>query len=323
MLTHIETTFITGMAIHPFFDSALRRRRVHPRRGLPASLSSYNTLDVRGSRYVDRLQANRSGVPGAPPLQPSRRRCRSSVVGAKRPRSGSTVRALEHSIDNRANYSFDQPYLVTSLDFRPTRRLLVLGAGSTCSQWRQGPAAVRRLRSTKSIRRHASRARRQSDLPSREATVGARLAHPRRVTRARGGFYGVKFHDYHDPDRRSTASSRPTTKRSSTSRSCAIPGCCRCTAGSRRQCSPATRAIPFFMLPALGGGSSLRGFSSWRFRDRNSLLMQGDWRVHRQPLLRHGAVLRRGQGRRATRSDLNFDGPEDGLRASGSAFTAR
>ncbi|HTI36081.1 MAG TPA: hypothetical protein VL484_00870, partial [Vicinamibacterales bacterium] len=37
--------------------------------------------------------------------------------------------------------------------------------------------------------------------------------------------------------------------------------------------------IPFFMLPALGGGSSLRGFASWRFRDLNSLLLQADWRV--------------------------------------------
>jgi len=33
------------------------------------------------------------------------------------------------------------------------------------------------------------------------------------------------------------------------------------------------------MLPSVGGGSSLRGFSSWRFRDRNSLLLQGEWRI--------------------------------------------
>src|SRR4029078_7203021 len=39
------------------------------------------------------------------------------------------------------------------------------------------------------------------------------------------------------------------------------------------------QVIPFFMLPALGGGSSLRGFPSWRFRDFNSLLLQADWRV--------------------------------------------
>ena len=37
--------------------------------------------------------------------------------------------------------------------------------------------------------------------------------------------------------------------------------------------------IPFFMLPALGGGSSLRGYSSWRFRDQNSLLLQAEWRI--------------------------------------------
>ena len=37
--------------------------------------------------------------------------------------------------------------------------------------------------------------------------------------------------------------------------------------------------VPFFMLPAVGGGSSLRGFSSWRFRDRNSLELQAEWRV--------------------------------------------
>jgi outer membrane protein assembly factor BamA len=33
------------------------------------------------------------------------------------------------------------------------------------------------------------------------------------------------------------------------------------------------------MLPSLGGGSSLRGYNSWRFRDRNSLILQAEWRV--------------------------------------------
>ena len=39
------------------------------------------------------------------------------------------------------------------------------------------------------------------------------------------------------------------------------------------------QTVPFFMLPALGGGSSLRAFNSWRFRDLNSLLLQAEWRV--------------------------------------------
>jgi outer membrane protein assembly factor BamA len=37
--------------------------------------------------------------------------------------------------------------------------------------------------------------------------------------------------------------------------------------------------VPFFMLPAIGGGSTLRGYDSWRFRDRNSLLLQAEWRI--------------------------------------------
>ncbi len=37
-------------------------------------------------------------------------------------------------------------------------------------------------------------------------------------------------------------------------------------------------AVPYFLLPALGGGRTLRGFSSWRFRDRHSLLLQAEFR---------------------------------------------
>ena len=33
------------------------------------------------------------------------------------------------------------------------------------------------------------------------------------------------------------------------------------------------------MLPPLGSGSTLRGFGSARFRDRNSLLLQAEWRI--------------------------------------------
>jgi hypothetical protein len=35
---------------------------------------------------------------------------------------------------------------------------------------------------------------------------------------------------------------------------------------------------PYFLLPSLGSGSTLRGYSAWRFRDRHSLLLQGEFR---------------------------------------------
>lgn len=37
-------------------------------------------------------------------------------------------------------------------------------------------------------------------------------------------------------------------------------------------------AVPYFMLPQLGGASTLRGFRSWRFRDRHRLLLSGEYR---------------------------------------------
>jgi hypothetical protein len=36
--------------------------------------------------------------------------------------------------------------------------------------------------------------------------------------------------------------------------------------------------VPYFLLPSLGSGSTLRGYPSWRFRDRHSLLLAGEFR---------------------------------------------
>jgi hypothetical protein len=36
--------------------------------------------------------------------------------------------------------------------------------------------------------------------------------------------------------------------------------------------------VPFFLLPSLGSSSTLRGYSTARFRDRHALLLQAEWR---------------------------------------------
>jgi hypothetical protein len=36
--------------------------------------------------------------------------------------------------------------------------------------------------------------------------------------------------------------------------------------------------VPYFLLPSLGSGGTLRGYASWRFRDRHSLLETLEWR---------------------------------------------
>ena len=64
---------------------------------------------------------------------------------------------------------------------------------------------------------------------------------------------------------------------------------------------------PFYLLPSLGGGNSLRGYSSWRFRGRNSLLLQGEWRI----IVNRGfeTALFYDAGKVAERSkDLDLDG---------------
>jgi outer membrane protein assembly factor BamA len=45
----------------------------------------------------------------------------------------------------------------------------------------------------------------------------------------------------------------------------------------------AGQEVPFYLLPALGGPTTLRGFSNYRFRDRNLLLLNAEYRW---PILR-------------------------------------
>src|SRR5262249_39583848 len=43
--------------------------------------------------------------------------------------------------------------------------------------------------------------------------------------------------------------------------------------------------VPYFLLPDLGGSHTLRGYSAWRFRDRNRLLFTGEYRWTAGPLV--------------------------------------
>ena len=47
----------------------------------------------------------------------------------------------------------------------------------------------------------------------------------------------------------------------------------------------ANREVPFFELPSLGGHDALRGYSDWRFRDRNRALFSAEYRWTAGPLV--------------------------------------
>jgi hypothetical protein len=66
--------------------------------------------------------------------------------------------------------------------------------------------------------------------------------------------------------------------------------------------------VPYFLLPSLGSGSTLRAYSSWRFRDRHSLLFSGEFRWIPSPLAIDMALFYDAGKVTSQRSDLDFDG---------------
>jgi hypothetical protein len=47
----------------------------------------------------------------------------------------------------------------------------------------------------------------------------------------------------------------------------------------------AADTVPYFLLPALGGNTALRGYPTWRFRDRNRILLTGEYRWMAGPFI--------------------------------------
>jgi hypothetical protein len=160
----------------------------------------------------------------------------------------------------------------------PTRKLLLLEGGAEWTQWEQRPGegtqppVESRFTPTTLPGLGAS----PSYLHS-QGTVGFDWRIAPGYAR-RGGFYGVTVHDF--TDRAEAFGFRqvdyeliqhvPILREAWT---LSFRGKASTTSSKDGQ------EIPFFMLPSLGGGSDLRGFGSWRFRDRNSLLLQAEWRI--------------------------------------------
>ena len=92
----------------------------------------------------------------------------------------------------------------------------------------------------------------------------------------KGGYYGIAFHDYHDIDHTYTFSRAdvdlvqhvPILRETWV---LSLRGRVQTTLGDED-------LVPFFMLPSLGSGSTLRAYQSWRFRDRHSILTSAEWR---------------------------------------------
>jgi hypothetical protein len=71
-----------------------------------------------------------------------------------------------------------------------------------------------------------------------------------------------------------------------------------------------TESVPYFMLPSLGGGKTLRGYPDFRFRDRNRLVMNAELRWTPARFLDMAVFYDTGKVA-ARKGDINFEDLED------------
>ena len=275
LVKKVEEQFISGsLNWHPFFESAYAGGGFTLGAGYATFVSAYNTIDVRGSYHLQAATSASRRRSCAPRLFD--RRGTLSVLGGWREATEVGFYGIgtpNTSSDDRANYSFRQPYGRRTLDVRPTRAGCWWAAALELSQWDQGAG--------KGTAPSVDEVYTPDTLPGLgakptylqpHATVGFDWR-PAAGYARRGGYYGVTIHDY--AIRTAQFGFRQVDyeaiQHMPILRDAWVLSLHGRVETDQRK---GDQVVPFFMLPALGGGSSLRGFSSWRFRDRNSLLLR-------------------------------------------------
>jgi len=305
LITQLENALVNATTTwHPYFQNAYSGGGFALGAGYMRHVSPYNFVDVRGSYSVSGYKLAEAEF-SAPRL--FHRRGQLSMIGGWRDATevGFYGFGSNTTLSNRANYAFDQPYGGARMTFWPTRRLFMLRGGVDVARWSltdptgrspsveavYTPATLPGLGTVTTLR-HS------------QATVGIDSRLSDGYAR-RGGFYGVTAHDFSDND------SRFGFRQVDYEAIQHIPILRETWVISLRGLASTTwrkngQQIPFFALPSLGGGSNLRGFSSWRFRDQNSLLLQAEWRIMVNRFFDTAVFYDTGKVA-AHRSDLDFD----------------
>jgi hypothetical protein len=278
-LDRVEDLVVSGrLHVHPFFQSAYAGGGFTLGAGYMTHVSAYNMVDLRGSITFSGYKRIEAAFL-APRLFD--RHATLTLIGGWREATQVGFYGIgteNTSKANRANYSFDQPYASAAIQFRPTRKLLILHGGLEVSEWNQG-AGSGSAPSVDAVYTPASLLGLGSSPAYLHTNAGVELDWRAAPGYARaGGAYSIMFHDFRDHD---TEFGFRQTDYDAVQHLPILRDTWVLSLHGRLELANAAedQTIPFFMLPALGGGSSLRGFPSWRFRDLNSLLMQADWRV--------------------------------------------
>ena len=278
LMNRAEDILVNGVPRwHPYLESAYYGGGFTLGAGYAHHVSPYNMIDVRGSYTIlgyKRVEAEFT----APRL--FERRGSLSVVGGWREATQAAFYGvgMNTSLGNRADFDFRQPYGSGTLTVWPTRRLLMLRGGLELSQWQQRPAEGD-VRSVEQVYTPAT-------LPGlgttttylhSQGTVGLDWRTSPGYTR-RGGYYGVTLHDYADRDEKfgfrqveyEAIQHFPILREA---------WVISLRAHAQTSYTKDNQQIPFFLLPYVGSGSTMRAFQSHRFRDQNRIVAQAEWRI--------------------------------------------
>jgi hypothetical protein len=299
-----DLLFDGGLHWHPFFENAYRGGGFALGAGYRAHVSPFNLLDVRGSYSLAGYKRVETAFE-APRL--FKRRGELSLLAGWRDATEVDFFGVgnDSSKDAPTTFRFKQPYVSGVLQVRPTRNLFLLRGGLEWSQWQLQPGRAKP--SVESVYTPAT-------LPGLGATVSYLHTHatvaldsrPSPGYSRRGTYVGITAHDYGDRDDQfgfravdyEVIQHVPILREAWV---LSLRGVASTTYGKGGQ------QVPFFMLPSLGGGTNLRGFGSWRYRDRQSLLLQAEWRIMVNRYLDTAFFYDAGKVAART-SDLDFDG---------------
>jgi len=291
---------------HPFFESAYPGGGFALGAGYMWHAGAYNFVDVRGSYSLSNYK--RAEIEFVAPRL-FHRRGEMSLIGGWRDATQVAFygRGTDTSTDDRTNYRLKRPYASGLLTLRPTRRYLLLRAGVEWTRWSQEPG-LGTFPSIETVYTPATLPGLGADpfYVHTQATAGVDWRTSPGYSR-RGGYYAITGHDYHDRDKAfgfqqvdyEVIQHVPVLREAWVFSFRAL---------ARTTNDKSGQVLPFFMAPYLGGSSTLRGYTSLRFRDRNSLLLQGEWRIMASRFLDSALFYDAGKVT-ASRSDLlDFDG---------------
>jgi hypothetical protein len=290
---------------HPFLQNAYHGGGFALGAGYTQFVSAYSFVDTRGSVSFSGYKLAESEFV-SPRL--FRRRASLSVRGGWREATRVAFYGLgtDTSLDDRTNYAFEQPYASARLTYWPTRRTFMLRGGVEGTQWKltQPTGGIPAIETRDTAATLPGVGTATTYLHS-DATAAIDTRTSPGYSR-RGGYYGVTAHDFADRDAHfgfrqvdyEVIQHVPILREAW---AISLRGLASTTFDKKGQ------DVPFFMLPSLGGGSDLRAFSSWRYRDRNSLLLQAEWRIMANRFLDTAVFFDAGKVT-ARRQDLDFDG---------------